>query len=430
MTPCEVEYHIHKEGGMDMKKIALAVVSAMMVLACTACASEPAAQEGAGEVSEPAALTAADLQASASGVIPSSEWAKIYPEICTSFKDGENVIRENGKVYSHAAMGAKTEPIVVSYEESGEAAGDCMSCRSYGVTQLYDEIGTDAYGKTYSELGESLTEYWDCYFCHENDPENTLTTTISHFNDLTGEWGANLDPGIAVCAQCHSGMGLYVETYAGRRAHEFDSNDFTQFDIYKNGMGPEAMRQAFLDAGGALKVDEETGAEWTALYPEAEFYEGGTHYELGITCVDCHMQTIEAADGTTYTDHDASGRPSDKAVALEYCLTCHEAQGIESVADMRAFISGKTDEYNVMNDELQAKMDELHALLVEAVNSGNVDEETLDKARQAWADGKMYITYAGQGSLAGSPVAHNFDMTVECIDKGMAAVEEGIALLS
>ena len=115
-------------------------------------------------------------------------------------------------------------------------------------------------------------------------------------------------------------------------------------------------------------------------------------------------------------------------MALEYCLTCHKNQGIDSPEAMKEFVLGKEDELAEGQLWMRENLETLKAAIADAVAAGDVDEATLDEARMAWSKGSWYLryTYGHEGENVGKKAAHNFDQMMHLMQQGRQIVSEAL----
>ena len=181
-----------------------------------------------------------------------------------------------------------------------------------------------------------------------------------------------------VCGQCHNSFD-YRSPY--HRPETMDG-----FSPYRYGLDVDSLYEAAVE-DGIYSIDEDTGILLTCFdHPEIEFVQGSAMNELGVTCVDCHMpQADESGEG--YTSTTRSGSPLENEDALEYCLTCHKEQGIESTADMKAMVEDLQAKTKAVEEDLDARFDQAYELIKNANQSGGVDEAVLQQARDRLLEG-------------------------------------------
>lgn len=394
-----------------MKKAAIALATAGVALVVVGCA--PAGQTAAEP--EQAAETSQEI-------MHIEDWKDVYPDVYASFMSGADDVKEkDGKSHSHAVLRQSAEAGDGLYATSDGGMG-CISCKSADLNTLYDKYGEDVWGMKYEDLKEDVVDYWGCYLCHENDPGNTVTGASLSYQMLAKDYFDTLAPADAACGQCHNILGGYT-----RRLVSIPGQSLESLDPYRYGTDADAVIKAFLEDGDTLKVDEDGVEYFYAGHPDVEIFQGSNHQSLGLTCASCHMPTQENEDGEEYISHNASGSPLENDAALEYCLTCHKAQGIESKEAMVDFVKGKQGEMKGAYDEAQEYLDELHDLIV----AGSGDEATDEQARDIYITARWYQGYAnGDANVPGTKAAHAFDPMMDYYDMSIEKAKEGIALFA
>lgn len=352
-----------------------------------------------------------------------SDWQDIYPDIYASYMSGANVIKDEPskgtdvtqRSHSHAVLDETFSLICQQYSERGPYRTSCLQCHSTDQHRYYAEYGDDAFNTQlggwdilYTDLHETGrdVEFWGCYQCHENDPENTLRATNIMWNNAKTQ-SYDFAPGDAVCGQCHS--------------IPFTDN---VNDLYRYGIDADSVAQAELEDYGFLM----------SVCADVETFQGSTHQQLGLTCTSCHMPEITKEDGTTYTSHDASGSPLEKKESLDLCLTCHESQGITSHEEMISFVEDKQANLAQEQNELRTSLAELDGIIdsmkAQADAGASVDEALLADLEDAsmWADYYLGWTIGG-ATTDGTLAPHNYTYLMELLDKGDKLVDNALALL-
>ena len=192
------------------------------------------------------------------------------------------------------------------------------------------------------------------------------------------------------------------------------------------------MLQAEKEAGFG-SYEESTGiTTYRSSHAELEITLDSNHHALGVTCVDCHMpQITDPETGETFTDHDASQSPLENEASLAYCLTCHEAQGIDSPEAMVQMVKDLQAETADRGEALKAKLADLHDLIEDANQGGTMDEETLNQARDMYTQAKFYMEWGtfGNGS-AYVKVVHNPEEIQSLQQRADVVLDEAIALFA
>ncbi|WP_172623464.1 ammonia-forming cytochrome c nitrite reductase subunit c552 [Arabiibacter massiliensis] len=409
------------------KKPVLVGSAMALALACAACA--PKANDG-------------DLTGGKSGGEPAAgavvqtsdksweQWQGEYPLQVGSFFDGLDEVESwDGKVHSHSMLYKNVPAMANGVDKFGTA---CMACKSTTGTDLYNEMGLDAFSQPWEQYGDSV-DWWDCGLCHvDGTPGGEL-----HYNGMAATaFGGTLLDGLpqeqAVCGQCHNFYGA-VYTRGGLMQKMQDGEvDPKGVDPYRYGTDPDSLMKAALEDGYVMNVDEKTGiASFQANHPEVEVFQGSVHESLGMACIDCHMPTKTSEGGEAFTSHNASSSPLENPEALEYCLTCHKAQGIESADQMIEFVHAAQQEAADLEAAFAEKQTQLKSLIADAAASGVINEATLQQARDIFTRATWYVRYAdGGGDFKGQKVAHNPEDIVSYIERATVMMDEAIALFA
>lgn len=356
------------------------------------------------------------------------DWKEVYPEIYESYMSGADVIKDyepskNGedteavtvRSHSHAVMAETFFVSAQQYSPRGPYRTSCLQCHSTEQHRYFDEYGDDAFNMQlggwdyfYEDLrttGREI-EFWGCYQCHENDPENiTRATNIMWNNGKMQSYDfADND---AVCGQCHS---IPVTDNVN--------------DLYRYGIDADSIGKALLEDYGFLM----------SVCTDVEIFQNSTHQKQGMTCTSCHMPSVTDENGTIFTSHDASGSPLEKEASMEYCLTCHESQGIESAADMITFVKDKQNDVATDQGKLRedlAKLDEAITAMEASKEAGTAVDETLLadlKDASMWAEYYLGFTTGGS-SIDGTLATHNYEGMKTLLSKGSTLVADALAKL-
>lgn len=401
----------------------LATVSVVLVFAgCSA----------AGQVDD-VPNTGANETANATPQV-NSTWAEAYPLEYGSYLKGADKEKtgpgyepgtEITRAHSHALM----EQSMLDLSGDTEAVS-CLSCHAaYDYRALYDEYGDDVASIPWSQIKSDHpnVQFWSCLQCHEGEPGGALTTTSAWWDKAAADY--SFSDGDAVCGQCHGMGNSQLGVYNADRT----------FDYYKYGLDVDDIYRASMelsDANGSAMYDEATGMRLEGFGAEGtvEIYQNGTHQSLGMSCVSCHMPTEADENGVTFTSHNASGSPLENPAALEYCLTCHETQGISDTDAMVEFVRGRQDELASAETAFNASLDELYQAIAQKQGDGTVPQETLEKMMDAYEKAYFYQRYIGTWELfpiesnPGVKAAHNFDGYSGIIARGQKLVDDALAL--
>ena len=455
---------------MRKRKNVLAILGATVATLAllVGCAQAGSGATDAGK--EPAApSTSASATAAGADTNSMEDWIAAWPAQYYSFMDGKDdmddmggYIDKTGGTHSHANL---YQNFMIRFTPDWQSIGSglftkstCIACKGGKFNQWFEEDGYDVIYDRYNEKYTADTveqDVWSCNTCHSDisDPQGTVGAQLVTF-ELFGKSLANeVDPGTAVCAQCHNALGTYVNY----RSIDGVDLETQEVDAYKFGTDPEGfvqgLKEQTTDSGtenpeGKKWVDKELGIyAWDLTHPDVELYVGGNHDSLGLECADCHMSTIRTNmgggytkedyetgqyttnnrtdSGTTYTSHDASGSPLDSYSAMNMCLDCHKAQGVESAEEMVAYVHAAQDRFAERYAEVVATGDECLTALKEAISGNTKDAATLDKAREDFAMARTYAMFAnGAPEKPGEKIVHNPDASFEYCDRAEALYED------
>ena len=321
------------------------------------------------------------------------DWKDIYPDVYASFIDGANDKKDkDGLSHSHAVLKDTAEVADAIFSTTSDGMG-CVSCKSADLNTLYAEHGDNVWAMPYADHTDDL-EFWGCYLCHENNPSGTVMATSITYKTLAGDYVDTIAPADAACGQCHNALAAYP------RRVVFSGKALQSLDPYRYGTDADALYKAFTEDGDPLLVDEDGVESYSIGHPDVEIYQGSNHQSLGLTCASCHMPSMTNSEGEAYISHNASGSPLENQSALEYCLTCHSAQGIENTNEMVGFVKGKQEILGTANTEAQTSLDELHALIVANADTASDSKE----ARELYTLAKSKAYYQPAQKAAESEI--------------------------
>lgn len=301
----------------------------------------------------------------------------------------------------------------------------CISCKSSKFNEIYAQQGAAAYGNVYNGEARSIVndEYWDCAMCHNGTPSAaTVSPQLVYFQALGEGLADKLDPKMAVCAQCHNSYDY--------RSSIKTEEDLETFKPYRYGNDVDAVfKSAYED--GVNFADNELGLpESYAVHVNIEGYMGTTHYQMGVTCVDCHMpKTTDAETGKSYRSHFSANSPLESEDSLNYCLTCHKSQGIESTEAMVDFVRAKESAFASDLETLKADIDSYGTDLSNAIASGSMSEDAISQAKEDYARATWYyqVMITGPYESAGSQIAMVDSSGL--LAKAHASIDEGRGLI-
>ena len=323
----------------------------------------------------------------------------------------------------------------------------CGTCHMSNIGQALEEYGDDILMMTDTQLKEKTgfeAEYMGCGVCHDPADMSKVTPNTTGTSYFATDPNSKFPERDATCGQCHSAFDGQI----------FAVRDDMKVDIYQYGTDADSVLKAMRESWEKYPrelTDEELALAYHVgfpMYDEAigavlfgystentavETFQGSNHQKLGLSCADCHMpQTTDEATGVTYTSHSPSFSPLENEDALNKCLTCHSMLGVESAEDMVAFTTGKMKELGTRQAEIHAELNELYEALAKATADGNVDEATLEAARDAYVTANFYWNFekgTAQHEDVGNQAAHNFKGSTELLDKAEALLLPAIESL-
>lgn len=301
----------------------------------------------------------------------------------------------------------------------------CVSCKSTRFEAIYEQQGAAAFDSPYNAEARGIVGdgYFDCAMCHDGEPSaQNVRPGLMYYQALGDGLADRLDERNGVCAQCHN-------------SYDYRSSIRTEADLrtikaYRNGYDVDSLFETCWEDGVNFDVDEQTDiAESCLVHPTIELYMGTDMQLLGVTCANCHMPRIVAEDGTEYTSHFAANSPLESKESLEYCLNCHEQQGISSTSQMAEFVRDRETEMAEAVTELEVRQAQFKKALEQAVSQHSESSANLDDAKKLYAKVSWYdcCLRTGPAERLGSQAAMMDWRGI--IDKANNACDEGMALL-
>ena len=350
-----------------------------------------------------------------------SDLKDLYPDVYESYMAGLSTVKDkDGKPHSHAGLREAAENGEGLYRSFNGGIG-CLACKTSDLNRLYLKYGPQVWDMKYEDIESEVIDYWDCYICHQNDPEHTVGAMALTYQVLAEDYLKTLSPGDASCGQCHSIIGGYT-----RRLVSLPGQSLETLDPYRYGTDADAIIKAFMEDGDTLVVDSENVEFFFAGHPDVEIFQGSNHQSQGLSCPSCHMVTeVNPKTGQQYINHNASGSPLTNDTALTYCRTCHKSQGIADNDGMVSFVKQKQKALQEQSDAVLAKLEELHALIVAGTDDPAIDRQ----ARDLYVTAHWYRGYADGGvEIAGAKAAHAYEAMSAYYSSALAYAKQGIAL--
>lgn len=404
--------------------LAAAVVCAVVLAGCLGCVSQtPAASTGSSDTPAP------QEQAVPAEKKTLAEWVATYPN--------------EGESYMASRMAHTYEAFAGACQMAFDAEDAPVACASCHAREDFAALYAEKGGAVLADnASDHQMEWSNCTNCHVGDPGEGVVKGGNSYGEATSASAAALFPERDfVCGQCHAMFpgAAYLED--GNRG----------IDQYKYGFDPDGMLKAMQEyyadnpvtetpiAAGMVGVPHYDEAIDATIYLDdactaVEMFQNSNHQKLGLTCTDCHMPQTEAADGATYTSHEMTTSPLENPAALEKCLTCHKAQGIEDADAMVAFARGKMGDLAKRQEKTFADLNALHEALAAKVAAGETGEE-VKAAQENYVRANVYFLFqlasTDEGvKTAGEMAPMNNAYCNELLDKADGLISESMEALA
>lgn len=366
------------------------------------------------------------------GVVVASQWEDIYPDEYASYMENLANSPDSGKhnyleLYPalntlYAGFGFSKgydeasshlyslDSINATPRVNEKTLANCITCKTPQFTAMVNSEGDSAYKKPFAETVAMFTEPISCYNCHENDPES-VTVGNKFFTAAMGKDTSAVPIEAQTCGQCHN------EYYFKDGA---TTNPYTGLDQ----MTPEAMLAYYDEAGFSDWLYPGTDTPMLKVqHPEFETIYGGDTQgnmaQLGYSCADCHMGTVESSDGKSYVSHTWQSPLENKQLLENVCSDCH--------ADLEQQVKGWQDESEGRVQDISVKLEQYVKTMVEQVANGTLTGDKLTQAQKIHRTAQWYWDFV---MVENSEGAHNPGLSTKILDLAEANVDEGIALLS
>ncbi|MBR6208839.1 MAG: ammonia-forming cytochrome c nitrite reductase subunit c552 [Oscillospiraceae bacterium] len=369
-------------------------------------------------------------------VLTAADWSEEYPYIYNSWlQDRENSSVTDylvdypmlktlyepygfSKDYKAARGHSYTLEDVVATERTGpNSKASCWTCKTPQYTNMVNEEGVSAYGGSFMDLVEVMTEPVSCYTCHANTP-GVLTITHTYLTDGVGEDFETIDAATLSCGQCHNEY-YFDPGNGGATTLPHDS---------LASMSPDAILAYYND--GANFPDGQPFADYTnprtgvrqikVQHPELETFLGeGSPHRGNYTCADCHMGQATAEDGTVYVNHYLISPLNNPTLIENECARCHvdlvsEVHAVQERIEARTYTIGYELEF-------------LTERLAQAVEAGELNETELDQIRSLARDAQYYWDFVFVENAEG---VHNPALTDYCLDKAAELCNQALGMFS
>ncbi len=331
------------------------------------------------------------------------DYLEEYPNL-KIFYDGygfsKEYLRARGHVYALEDVINTARP---------KPGASCLACKTADFTEELAKDGVSVNTISFQQFVDDHPEMStiSCYDCHRNTP-GEVNITRAHLNKGLEHVDKEIDPGTLACAQCH------VEYYLEPETKEV-------IVPWKIGLDTNSMLDYYDDIEFQDWVHPTTGANMLkAQHPEFETFQGSTHYNLGMSCNDCHMPAIVGDEGLQ-SHHWTSPLLSEEGLK-ESCFSCHGDEPKDRIADVEAIQKGVYDKTNEVSDFLVDFVNRL----AKAVEDGDIKDEDLAKLRDIHRKAQFKWDFV---FVENSEGFHNSVAAYGNLNSAKKLIEEGIEIL-
>ena len=365
-------------------------------------------------------------------VMYAAEWQEQYPEIYDSWTMTRNNDEVVDYLEQYPMLPTLYEPYgfsfsygsarghfydVIDITETGRphAMANCWTCKTPDFTNMVNEQGIEAYQYLWTDVQQQVNEGISCYNCHANTP-GEITVTHTYWIDALGEDFEKVDAANMACGQCHNEYYFDPITKETKIAHNsIDSMSPDAILAYFNDPSNFGNNEIFTDY-----TNPRTGVQQIKVqHPEFETYLGeGSRHRLNYTCADCHMPYVTNEEGKTFRSHELISPLDNPELIENECSKCH--------ADLEAEVRAVQEKVEARTYSVGYELEFLTELLAQAVESGEVPEETLNEVRMLARNAQFYWDFVFVENAEG---VHNPTLTYDCLDKAEALTNQAINLL-
>ncbi|MBR0507093.1 MAG: ammonia-forming cytochrome c nitrite reductase subunit c552 [Clostridia bacterium] len=402
--------------------------------------------------------------AAENGIIRADAWAKtsdVYRHIAESMKATEKASKQEdyleedpylkalydnygfSKDYKSARGHEYTLLDVMETARTGEKSlANCLTCKTPDFTKLVADTNGAAYADNFlavhAQITENGAENVSCYTCHGNTPnewhavdlenaeskQTNLTVMHTYVTDALGSNAAAIDPAVLACGQCH--IEYYFDPVTKATTMPYDA---------KETMTPEAIYayyNALVMPDGSVGFYDwvQPGTEAKMLkvqHPEMETYLYGKHASE-LNCADCHMPVVQDPDDRSiYHSHELVS-PLEDETLLATCLQCHASMEppIKTGEEMVEMVRGIQSRVTKKEKSVGAELEAFKNALIAAIAEGKIGEEQLDAVRAIYREAQWYFDFC---YVENSEGAHNYSLSMQCLEKAEELTEAGMELL-
>ena len=399
-------------------------------------ATEAAVEEKTTEKAAQATGASFKIAESGTGVTATSaeDWADKFPLEYNSFLENNNndevvdYLEEDpylktlyegyGFAISYGSARGHTYDIEDLYATGRpHKLANCFTCKTSDFTAKVLSEGDSAYAMAFDDFKSEVQDPFGCFHCHENEP-GQMYVTHGYLADSLGDDIEDIPAEDLSCAQCHTDYFFDPKTKATTIPHtSLATANPTDMLEYQN---------ALVDENGDMFadwVDEDTGVrKLKAQHPEFQTYvNGSVHYNMGLTCADCHMAKRTAEDGTEYTSHYWISPLKDEDIMEGTCAKCHDTKTLP------AMVQSIEDATRERENTIGNKLADIDGKLAAAVKEGKMSDDDLEELRLMDRNAQWYFDFV---YVENSEGFHNKQLTNDTLDKAEELADELLTKLA
>lgn len=432
---------------MQIKKSRFAVsVIALLALSLTGCGDNER-QETEQDIQ------VTDEQVQPEGKLAPEEWADAHPEVYETYlltaEGGSDHSKYRGSddfdrisawpfqwvLWEGWGMGveyresrghvyALTDQLEIAPERRA-AGGACLTCKSPAVPDLIEDMEVDYFRLPYDDVHAQIPEQYQevgiaCIDCHDPGSmdlrisrEHTLLTALAELDNVPDNF-THKQMEMLTCAQCHV-------TYSIPKNENGESIDviFPWREAGWENITIEDIEKQIMEQGLYEWTHAVTGIDLGHVrHPEFELYamQGNIHHQMGLTCADCHMPSVEV-DGKEFKTHQWTS-PFKLDNGLQQCMSCH---GDYTPTEKKARVIELQDGVNEIFTDAGFTAAQAARAIEKANDTEGVDEALLDEAKLSYERAYYRITYIGAENSMGF---HNRREATRVLEDGLTFARE------
>jgi len=311
-----------------------------------------------------------------------------------------------------------------------KAGGVCLTCKSPYAPKLEKEMGLDYFKQPYLDVHAKIPAQFQklgvsCFDCHDN---KTMALKISHptlFKALKDigknpEQLTRQEMRSLMCAQCHV-------TYIINK-----DKDMKSVGVFFPWQGSKEGDISMENIIKVLKSDP-SFLEWKqnvtgfkvgfVRHPEYEFFSrGGTHWNAGVSCADCHMPYTRVG-ANKISNHDVMSPLKDD---MRACQQCH-SESAQWLKDRVTAIQDRTASEMNRAGYAAAVTAKLFEMAHKAQGEKKtIDKDLYDKAKDLYLEAFYRVNYIGAENSVGF---HNPTEGMRILGDAIAMATKSEALL-